>query len=283
MVQKIIVFIYSFFLSLNLLNSQTVNYTPTSEDFTNPDRGFYYATQTFASNFSPLNFTDLVSRRTIPYTPYQAQYQVKSSLVFRYYVLDDFVDVNNISSTFLDLVEADFNIARQAGVKLIIRFAYTITVDSSCGQEFCAPYGDAPKAIILQHILDLKPLLQNHDDVISAVQMGFIGIWGEQYYTDYFGDASTQGKLLNNDWLNRNEVLAALLDAVPENRMVHVRYPQLKQRFLYGPNAPVTTNPITASEAHSTSDIARIGFHNDCFLASANDFGTYLDLSLIHI
>lgn len=256
--------------------SQTVNYSPTTEDFMNPDRGFYYATNGIASNFTPLDYADLVSKRTVPYTPWQAQYQVRSSLVFRYYVLDSYVNVNNLPQDFLDLIEADFNIARQAGMKLVIRFAYTITADTSCN-GFCTPYGDAPKAIVLQHISDLKPLFQNHSDVISAVQMGFIGIWGEQYYTDYFGDASVQGKLFNADWLNRNEVVAALLDAVPTNRMVQVRYPQLKQRFLHGPNAPVTTNPMTMGQAHTDSDISRIGFHNDCFLSSPNDVGTYFD------
>lgn len=263
-------------LSINIAISQTVTYSPTTEDFMNPDRGFYYATQALASNFTALDSADLVSKRTIPYTPWQAQYQVRSSMIFRYYVLDTFVNLDSISASFLNLIETDFIIARQAGVKMILRFAYTITADTSCN-GFCTPYGDAPKARVLKHIEDLKPVLQNHADVISAVQMGFIGIWGEQYYTDHFGDASVQGKLFNVDWDNRNEVLAALLDAVPSNRMVQVRYPQLKQRFLFGPNAQVTTNPMLEGQAHDESDIARIGFHNDCFLSSPNDVGTYID------
>lgn len=276
MKQNLILILGLVALLANMSVSQTVNYFPTADDFMNPDRGFYYATETRASNFSPLDSADLVSKRTIPYTPWQAQYQVRSSVVFRYYVLDTYVNVNSLPGPFLDLIEADFNIARQAGVKLVIRFTYTVTADESCN-GFCTPYGDAPKAIVLQHIADLKPLFQNHSDVISAVQMGFIGIWGEQYYTDHFGDASVQGKLFDIDWQNRNEVVAALLDAVPTNRMVQLRYPQLKQRFLYGPTAPVTTSPITAAQAHDDSDIARLGFHNDCFLSSPNDVGTYFD------
>jgi hypothetical protein len=59
--------------------------------------------------------------------------------------------------------------------------------------------------------------------------------------------------------------------------MVQVRYPQIKQRYVYGITAPVTSDPLLDSEAFSEPDIARIGFHNDCFLASADDYGTYED------
>ena len=135
----------------------------------------------------------------------------------------------------------------------------------------CPPYGDATKARILGHIDNLQPVLEENQDVIAAVQMGFVGIWGENYYTDYFGDSSGNGAgfLSNANWTDRKEVLARLLAAVPTSRMVQVRYPQKKQKFLYG-NAAGTSAaaspPITESQAHDGSDIARIGFHNDCLL-----------------
>jgi hypothetical protein len=59
--------------------------------------------------------------------------------------------------------------------------------------------------------------------------------------------------------------------------MVQVRYPQIKQRLVYGISAPVTSAPLTELEAFSETDKARIGFHNDCLLASSDDFGTYED------
>ena len=110
--------------------------------------------------------------------------------------------------------------------------------------------------------------------------MGFIGIWGENYYTDFFGDASpnaSQGKLLDANWNDRIEVLRALLKALPASRMIQVRYPQFKQRFVYGIHADLSAKPLTDQNAFSQTDLARIGFHNDCFLASASDFGTYED------
>ena len=98
------------------------------------------------------------------------------------------------------------------------------------------------KMTMLGHIAQLRPVLQKNADVIAVLQQGFIGIWGENYYTDYFGDASENGagKILDNNWTDRNELLKALLDALPKDRMVQVRTPQMKQKFVFGPGAGVT-------------------------------------------
>jgi hypothetical protein len=111
------------------------------------------------------------------------------------------------------------------------------------------------------------------------MQLGFIGIYGENYYSDYFGDASAngQGKLLDQNWQDRIDVLKALLAALPKDRMVQVRIPQLKERYIYGISANVNSPALTDAEAFTETDKARIGFHNDCFLASSDDEGTYFD------
>jgi len=184
---------------------------------------------------------------------------------------------------FLNDLEQDFNTARAAGVKLIPRVAYVVTTDNSCcggGDCICDPYGDVGKPQILAHIEQLKPLFQQHADVIATLQMGFIGIWGEQYYTDHFGDASQagQGFLSDQNWTDRKEVLDSLLHALPERRMVQVRYPQMKQKYVYGNAATtdaISSPPLALQEAFDGSDKSRIAHHNDCFLASTDDFGTY--------
>jgi hypothetical protein len=268
---------------LNLVKVERVNvtYTESSEDFPNPERGFYRYSEVHSSNYTVLTEAELKSYRS-PQTISSANYQVASTLVFRYYVLDDVVN-KAISSTFLVNIKKDFDAARAAGVKLIPRFVYTTTAKvGDCPEGFiCPAYGDAPKAIILSHIAQLKPVLHENADVIACVQLGFIGTWGEQYYTDFFGDASNNGgqgnKLTDNNWKDRIEVIKALLDAVPADRMVQLRYPQIKQRYVYGVNSPITAAPLTESSAFSATDIARLGFHNDCFMASSNDFGTYED------
>lgn len=260
--------------------STTINYQISTEDFVNPERGFYRYSETRASNYSNLNVSTLVSYRNLNQPTSDPNFQVYSSLVFRYFILDNFKS-SPISQSFLNDMRDDFDAARTAGVKIIVRMSYTNQESSAgCSDSPCPPYGDASKSIILQHIEQLKPLFFEEKDVIALVQMGFIGIYGENYYTDFFGDASStngNGQLFNQNWNDRNEVLGALLDAVPGDRMIQVRYPQLKQRYLGGVNAPTNFAALTNSEAYSETDKARLGFHNDCFLASDADFGTYFD------
>lgn len=259
-----------------IAQSTTITYTYSSEDFVNPERGFYRYSETRSANYTPLDSAQIAGYRSL-HTPFSAGYSVYTSLVFRYFFLEDFKN-SPISAAYLAAVEQDFATARAAGVKLIPRFAYTDQVDNSCGSSFCPPYGDASKAIVLQHIAQLKPILQENYDVILGVQMGLIGIWGENYYTDFFGDASQSPFTLTSaNWEDRKEVLDSLLAALPENRNVQVRYPQMKQKAVYGVNAPISSAAMTISEAYNGTNKSRIGFHNDCFLASADDFGTYND------
>jgi hypothetical protein len=274
------IILISFIWTTGFAQTTQIVYPSTDADFVNPERGFYRYTFTYASDYEPLDAATLEGYRDLhPPIPWITEdFQVYSSLVFRYFFLDDFKN-SPISQNFLDLVAQDFEAARTAGVKLIPRFAYTEEVDStSCERWICPPYGDAPKEWVLAHIEQLAPVLAANQDVIAAIQMGFIGVWGENYYTDFFGDASLPpGKLLDPNWLDRNEVLQKMLDHFPEDRMIQVRYPQLKQRLLYGINAPTDSLPLAEEDAYSGSDAARLGFHNDCLLASHTDFGTYND------
>ncbi len=67
--------------------ADTISYTSSDVDFPNPERGFYRYTATYASNFSPLDVTELKGWRNANQAD-GGNYQVVSSLVFRYYILD---------------------------------------------------------------------------------------------------------------------------------------------------------------------------------------------------
>ncbi|CAF1108593.1 unnamed protein product [Brachionus calyciflorus] len=57
--------------------------------------------------------------------------------------------------------------------------------------------------------------------------------------------------------------------------MLQIRTPFYKRNLFSNPNA------ITSSEAYITSNPrSRVGHHNDCFLASSDDYGTYEDISV---
>ncbi len=273
--RAIILGIVILFPFLTIAQTTTINYTESTADFPNPERGFYRYSSTHSDSYAPLNAATLAGYRSL-HTPFSAGYDIYSTLVYRVFYLDDFTS-SAISSSYLSSVQADFDAARTAGVKLIVRFAYTDNVDgSTCASWICPPYGDASKSWVLQHINQIKPYLVSNKDVIALVQFGFIGTWGEGYYTDYFGDASQSPYILTaTNWDDRTEVLNAYLDAVPTDRMIQVRYPQAKQKAIYGNAAPTTSAAVSSAQAYDETNISRIGHHNDCYLASYTDFGTY--------
>ncbi|MBK0383652.1 DUF4832 domain-containing protein [Pedobacter sp. SD-b] len=256
-----------------IAQNRVISYATSSEDFPNPERGFYLASH---SKPGDLKEDELIKLRTTnSIKSSNANYATFITLIYKGYLLTEFRD-KPIIDDFLNQLQSDFDITRKAGLKMILRFAYTNTSHKGdCPEgQICPPYGDAPKEIVLKHIAQLKPLLQKNADVIAVMQEGFIGIWGENYYTDYFGDASKNdlGYMPDSSWRDRNEVLKALLDALPPDRMVQVRTPRIKQHFVYGVHAP-----LKPAEAFSQSDKARIAFHNDCFLSSEDDYGTFAD------
>ena len=218
--------------------------------FANPERGFYAMYETYASAYQSLSASELQNLRT----------QSAVSLLMREWYLDSFVNTD-LTQGFLDKIAADFSVIRQVGMKGVLRFAYTANSTK--------PYGDASKTRVLGHIAQLKPILVANSDVIAVLQAGFIGAWGEWYYTDYFGD---NGTISASQWTDRQDVVTALLDALDLQRPIQLRTPAFKQHF-YG------TAALTSAEAFSGAAKARVGHHNDCFLADATDMGTYANVA----
>jgi hypothetical protein len=155
--------------------------------------------------------------------------------------LDDWRETD-IPQDVLDGLDTNFADIREAGLKAIIRFAYNQ-----------GPYPDsepdASKAQVLHHIEQLTPLLQKNADVIAWVEAGFIGAWGEWH-------TSTNG--LDN-LTDKRDILMALVAAIPD-RYVQVRYPANIIEMYPDPEEAVR---------------ARVAHHNDCFLSSDTDVGTY--------
>ncbi|HTM23001.1 MAG TPA: DUF4832 domain-containing protein [Kofleriaceae bacterium] len=152
-----------------------------------------------------------------------------------------------LPNELLDALTAGFARVRAAGIKVILRFAY----NSGEGQP------DAPPDWIMSHIAQLRPLIAANADVIAVMHAGFIGEWGEWH-------DSTAGS--NTPWARR-AIVEALLAALPGDRMLMVRTPMFKKE-IFG-------RPLTDGDAFSGTWIARVGHHDDCFLASADDWGTY--------
>ena len=144
---------------------------------------------------------------------------------------------------------------RAAGMKMVLRFAYT---RSTAGD-------DASPALVQQHLTRLTAVLQSNSDVIAVMESGFVGAWGEGYYSQNFGD---RGNVSAADWANRKAVVGKLLSILPAGRKVLVRTPRMKWQ-MYG------ATPATSADVTAARDVARVGHHNDCFLSNEFDSGTY--------
>jgi len=134
---------------------------------------------------------------------------------------------------------------RNVGAKAVLRFSYNF--------GFAA---DAPLNRVLQHIEQVAPVLQEYGDVIAVLQAGFIGAWGEWH--------ATTNNLLTQE--NRRTISTALLDALDDGRMIQIRYPSGARDIFALP---------TAATAFNGSNSSRVGQHNDCFLSTSGDGGTF--------
>ena len=247
-----------------LAGDVVVTYSPDNTVFSNPERGFLYASEAHSWNALESDYA-LLDGNTLQ--GYRQNENI--TLIKRTFYLDGFVN-SPIPQWYLDKMQLDFNSLRAAGLKAIIRFAYT-------NKSFVPPYGDADKARVLEHLAQLQPVFQNNVDVIDAVEAGFIGNWGEWFYTDYFvADPSDPASVTPADYDNRREVLEGILNVLPASRTVQLRTPYYKYK-VYGTldGSPALPVPLNASNAHDGSYIARTGHHNDCFLGNETDAGTY--------
>jgi hypothetical protein len=217
-------------------NITTLQYEQSLEIFPNPERGFIHHLEVHNVG-EGLNVAQLRMLRL-----------ESVSMIMRLYYLEDFKD-QPLSDAELLLITNDMQALREAGLKCVLRFAYT---DNMSGT-------DAPFSIIEQQLDQLKPVFEANKDVIAFVQAGLIGAWGEWH--------SSSNGLATVD--NERKVLYKLLSVLPVEIMVQVRTPGEKQQIFS------TTAPIGSAIAYTSEMRARVGHHNDCFLAGGTDYGTY--------
>lgn len=160
-------------------------------------------------------------------------------LVFALVRLDAWREAD-LPAEFLTQLETALTHARAAGVKLIVRFSY------NNGPVNNANAPDAPLTRVRAHIQQIAPVLVRNADTLAVIQAGFIGQWGEGHgSTNNLTSAANKAAI-------RDELLASFPAEVP---LQWRRPPDLM--------------------AWSAARRGRFGFHNDCFLSSPDDTGTW--------
>lgn len=163
-----------------------------------------------------------------------------------------------ISDAKIALLEKSLARIRKRGLKTMLRFAYENGRESLVG-----PTLDR----ILGHLDQLAPVIQANSDVICVMQAGFVGAWGEWHSSKH---------QIEKDRANLARLMEKILDVLPKDRMTQVRSPRYK-RWVIGHEEVEGMPIVDATTAHSGSPLARIGFHNDGFLAGDTCGGTFRD------
>jgi len=264
--KKILIIHYSLIIAMLLAacntpepepEGTTITFVESDSIIANPERGLfaqvYYTSADLNAHASASTIEKLRSSSN------------KMTLLLHSYYLTDYME-SDIPQEFLDRLDYNMNQLREGGAKVVLRFSYKSSMDAKD-----KPWNATPEWIH-KHMDQVAPYLQKHADVIYCVQCGWLGSWGEWYYTD---NGYRQNPTKDSDYEMRWEVLEHMLQVVPETRQVALRIPAYKRRWLKM-RGDSLMSPLTASEAHTGTYKARICGHNDCFVSSSNDVGTYL-------
>ena len=228
----------------------TVTFSESDEIFPNPERGLFAQIYYTSADLNSHADATIISRNR------ESQY--KLTLYLHSYYLTDYME-SDIPQEFLDRLETNMNALREGGAKVVLRFSYKSSMNTKD-----KPWNATPEWIS-KHMDQIAPYLQKHADVIYCVQCGWIGSWGEWYYTDNYGNQ--EGKMN----ANRKALVDALLDAVPQDRCIQLRTPLFKTGYVG------STSPLNSSEAYKGTAKSRLAHHNDAFLENYGDMGTYTD------
>jgi hypothetical protein len=210
----------------------------------NPERGYRFEIIIGALAGDPVQFNSHCD-----HWPFERYVDDGVTIAQAYCYLSTFTD-SPISCEKLQAIEADFAKARAWGVKYLLRFLYK-------GSDATTV---PPAARIRSHMAQLKPLLDANWDVIYALQIGWLGMCGENFSGATDAEAA--------------EVVRGTLDLLPPDRLTMVRCPQYKPMTLelLGLDAA-----LTPEVAFTEAAAAKIGFFNDGTCADYWDCGTFKD------
>ncbi len=150
--------------------------------------------------------------------------------------------------------------ARDNGATVGIRFRYD---DNGTSNPEPAEF-----AQVLRHIEQIgdSGLLTEYADVISFVETGFVGCWGEQWGGKY---TSLEHKA---------QVLDAFLHITPSTIPITIRTPNTFRQWLKdfcGIETTAADMSYTIDDPALAEMAARVGLYNDGYMGSDSDLGTY--------
>lgn len=216
-----------------------IDYTETLDNIQNPERGFY----------TPL-YIEMKQNNNIAKSP-------QNNLVHLRVGIGDFSGKVNVEKQDKEFTEDMLNSLNETlenikknNANVIIRFAY----DNFEGIKDVEP----DLEMILTHISQLETLFNKNKDVISYVELGFFGPWGEMHSSSV---CTTE---------NVSKAIDKMLEVTPTTMKIGVRTPQY-----YATWKNVDRSELDKDVSLKGTDSYRIGLYNDGYLGSESDLGTF--------
>ena len=230
----------------------------------NPDIGFYKAFQIqIADDDSDAAF---LSQSQLEQTAYN------HSIVHLRFGLQAFStngggSDKDLPANVLMSIDKTFANLRRTNASAIIRFSYDVTGQMVNGQY---KNNEPSMEMIKKHISQIGRIVNTNLDVISGIETGMLGPWGEQHSTT----------MSNND-INYYHLVKAWLDNTTDIGIT-VRTPSHFMKWLnrqyslsYTPSNigsfDIDTNPSVVDKERAR----RVGCYNDGYLGSESDLGTF--------
>jgi len=238
----------------------TIYFTPTDELIANPERGFYVQKYYTTANMEEVASLDAIqnSREKSYITLFLHSYYFADTITGSANYME-----SDIAPEFLARLDQNMETLRKGGAKAILRFSYAYHHNVKK-----KPWDAAPEWA-LHHMDQIAPYLKKHADVIYCVQAGFIGSWGEWYYTTNYPQNPAKDEGYETRW----PIAEHLMEVVPADRQICFRQPQFKMRYLR--THGMSETPLSEKEAYQQTIKARWAGHNDCFVSGDGDVGTY--------
>lgn len=161
---------------------------------------------------------------------------------------------------FFTSLENTLKSAKQNGATVGIRFRYD---DNGTSNPEPADFSQ-----VLRHIEQIgeSGLLTEYEEVISFIETGFVGCWGEQWGGKY---TSLEHKA---------QVLNAFMEITPVSIPLVVRTPNIMRQWLKdycGIETTAADMSYTIEDEELAAQAARVGLYNDGYMGSDSDLGTY--------
>lgn len=222
-----------------------IDYNESLAELRNPDRGFYTPVKLMCTESG----MDVIA----------GNYLFQNNLIHLRISIGNFSGKVNhkkdldFTPAMLSALDGNFSRLREYGVCAVVRFAYDNYFAGLSNQE---PSMDQ----ILRHIQQLAPILTKYPDVITALEVGMVGPWGEMH---------TSALAVQSTW---NQLINAFLKATGPTTSILVRQPNFYYSWLGISLDELLTRDIKKNEA-----AYRVGLFNDGYLGSLSDLGTYRD------